>query len=273
MVQINKTKLYIFLVPLITIILIMISYGDKKEETKKVILISAASSLTVVLEEIINKFNFFHPDITVRVSYGGSGYLAAQIENGAPIDILISADERDTDRLIIKNIAKRESIIILCRNILVLAGFKENQQHYSTNELKKILKISTKIGIGNPDYVAAGLYAKNLLIKERLFAKYSQKFIQGNSVRQVVGWLESRDIDLAFIYKTDVLLNKNITIHKEYSKIGEQEIAYPALLTIKGESNPDAELFFTFLNSENSKNILTNYGFMTEGLNGTANKS
>ena len=264
MVAPNKNLFLISLVLLITATLIISATTQQKVEIEKVILVSAASSLAVAIEEIIDKFNSLHPDITIRVSFGGSGYLATQIENGAPVDILISADERDADRLIIKNIARRESKNILCRNTLVLAGFGDQLQKNPLKELRKILETSNKIGIGNPDYVAAGLYTKNLLSKAGLFAKYSTKFIKGNSVRQVVGWLESGEVDYAFIYKSDARLNPNIIIHREYSTIGNLEITYPALLTLKGESNFYAKLFHLFLDSGTSRNILTDYGFMTD---------
>ena len=269
----NKNKIFISLLIVIAAISTIFKTINRKEEINKTIYISAASSLSSAMDNIIEKFKNLHPEITVRISIGGSGYLATQIENGAPVDILISADERDADRLILKNIVKNGSRFILCRNTLVLAGFKNYKQGYSYNELKSILNSSRKIGIGNPDYVAAGLYAKNLLLKEGLFDEFSSKLVQGNSVVQVVSWLKARDVDFAFIYKTDVLLNQNIIIYREYSNIGNTEITYPALLTKKGELNPDAELFYNFLKSNNSRNILTNYGFITENLNGNINQS
>ena len=267
----KKLKISLFLI-FAVISSFIISFNSEKEQ-KKVILISAASSLTNVMGNIIDRFNYIHPEFLVKISFGGSGFLSSQIENGAPVDILISADTRDSDRLVVKNIVNRGSIFPFCRNSLVLAGYKNNDKGYLSKDLRNIFTQSSKIGIGNPDYVAAGLYTKTLLQKQKLFSEFSAKFIQGNSVRQIVGWLESRDVDFAFIYRTDVLLSQNIIIHKEYSKIGNAEITYPALITRKGETNQGAELFFSFLNSENSRDILTNFGFVTENLNAPANQS
>ena len=264
MVVPTKKLFFISLVLLITATLTIRATSEQKAEIQKAVLVSAASSLSVAIEEIIDKFNSLHPDITIKVSFGGSGYLATQIENGAPVDILLSADERDANRLISKNIARIESTNILCRNILVLAGFEDQLLKGPHKNLRNIIETSNKIGIGNPDYVAAGLYTKNLLLKAGLFTKYSTKFIKGNSVRQVVGWLESGDVDYAFIYKSDAHLNSNINIHKEYPAIGNLEITYPALLTFKGESNSYAKLFHSFLASGTSKNILSNYGFLID---------
>ncbi len=265
--------LFIYFFVLFILSLTVLNSIDPKEKIKKIILISAASSLTNAMENIITDFRHLHPDITVNISFGGSGYLVTQIKNGAPVDILISADERDADKLIREKLSRSEARFTLCRNILVLAGFQDYQQKWSSNNLRNFLSINDKIGIGNPDYVAAGLYTKRLLQKEELFSDFSTKFIQGNSARQVMGWLESKNVDLAFIYKTDVLLNQNIIIHREYPVIGDTEISYPAILTIKGESTPGAELFYTFLKSDKSRKILTDFGFMTENINGPANQS
>jgi ABC-type molybdate transport system substrate-binding protein len=62
---------------------------------------------------------------------------------------------------------------------------------------------------------------------------------------------------------SDARLNSNIIIHREYPTIGGLEITYPALLTLKGESNPYAKLFHSFLDSDTSRNILNDYGFLT----------
>lgn len=264
MAKIRKTLFPLYSIPIIVAALIVLTAASGGKDKNSVVIVSAASSLSVAIEEIIDKFNSLHPNITIRVSFGGSGYLATQIENGAPVDILISADERDADRLIIKKIARRESTNILCRNTLVLAGFGDQLQKEPQKELREILETSNKIGIGNPDYVAAGLYTKKLLLKAGLFSKYSTKFIKGNSVRQVVGWLESGDVDYAFIYKSDARLNSNIIIYREYPTIDNLEITYPALLTFKGESNSYAKLFHSFLDTDTTGNILTSYGFLTD---------
>jgi len=264
MVKIRKILFLLSSIPIIAAAVLMLTAASDSKANRNVVLISAASSLSAAIEEIIDEFNSLHPDIIIKVSFGGSGYLATQIENGAPVDILISADKRDADRLIQKNIARSRSVNVLCRNTLILAGFGNQSQQEQKKELRKILETSDKIGIGNPDYVASGLYTKSLLLKEGLFSKYSRKFIKGNSVRQVVGWLESGDVDYAFIYKSDASLNSNIIIHREYPKIGNLEIAYPAILTLKGETNSFATLFYSFLDSRTSADILTSYGFLTD---------
>ncbi len=239
----------------------MATSGQKRGEEKSV-LISAASSLTAALEDTIESFNSLYPEITVRVSFGGSGYLATQIENGAPVDILISADQKDVTRLINKKIARIESSKILFRNTLILAGFGNLSQNSLELNLKEILEHSDKIGIGNPNFVAAGSYTKNLLTGKGLFSDYSAKFILGNSVRQVVGWLESGEVEYAFIYKSDARLNPAITTIREFSSFRNPEILYPAILTLRGEANSSAELFQAFLESERAKNIFKYYGFL-----------
>ncbi len=260
----NKNLFFIFLVILMTGALSIMATSNKGNSTEKTVLISAASSLTEALEDIVTSFNSLYPEVTVRVSFGGSGYLATQIENGAPVDILISADQKDAARLISKNLAGAGSSIILCRNTLILAGFGSTLQSSAEKSLREILEQGIKVGIGNPDYVAAGFYARNLLIKEGLYNRYSAKFVRGNTVRQVVGWLEAGEVDYAFIYKSDTRLNPAITTFIEFPPSSDPEIIYPSILTLKGEENSQAKLFQSFLTTREVKNILSDYGFIPD---------
>ncbi|MDA3940111.1 MAG: molybdate ABC transporter substrate-binding protein [Spirochaetia bacterium] len=260
----KKHILIISIILIVSISLTVIATTNEVKPNRNVVFISAASSLTEAIGDIINIFRESHPEVLIRVSFGGSGYLTTQIVNGAPIDILITADERDADRLILQNFATPESKSILCRNKLVLAGMGGQSTDFTYQDLDKKLKNGSKVGMGNPDYVAAGLYTKALLSKSGLLNNFSSDFIKGNSVRQVVGWLESGDVDYAFIYKTDVKLNPEITILEEYNSFDGLKITYPMLITIKGETNPEADLFMKYLNSSRSRSILNKYGFITD---------
>ncbi|WP_181917218.1 extracellular solute-binding protein [Virgibacillus dokdonensis] len=70
------------------------------------ILVAADSSLKDVLPELITKFEKEHPTIAVEVNFASSGQLAGNIQQGAPIDLLLSANKEWTDTL------KKEGLIL-----------------------------------------------------------------------------------------------------------------------------------------------------------------
>ena len=66
-------------------------------EPSRTLSVYAAASLTVVMERIAEQFEIAHPDVDVRVTYGGSADLAAQIAEGAPADVFASANTTQMD--------------------------------------------------------------------------------------------------------------------------------------------------------------------------------
>src|SRR5699024_6865805 len=71
---------------------------ENMEETHE-LLISAAASLTDAMTEIASSFEEEHPDTKITVNYGGSGKLAQQLQQGAPVDVFLSADQAWMDKL------------------------------------------------------------------------------------------------------------------------------------------------------------------------------
>jgi len=66
---------------------------------QKSILVSAAVSLKNVLEQCQKRFEEKNPDVKIKFNFGGSGMLLNQIKSGAPIDLFISADIRDFEKI------------------------------------------------------------------------------------------------------------------------------------------------------------------------------
>lgn len=82
---------------------------DGKPAARAHVSVAAASDLRFVLPVIITAFAAAHPDIAVEATYGSSGNLATQIINGAPFNVLLSADEGQAQRLVDGGHARADS--------------------------------------------------------------------------------------------------------------------------------------------------------------------
>ena len=71
-------------------------------ERPRVVRVAAAADLKFALRDVCQEFEGVHPDITVEVSDGASGNFFAQIQNGAPFDLFLSAD-MDYPRRLVKD--------------------------------------------------------------------------------------------------------------------------------------------------------------------------
>ncbi len=96
----------------IMILVLVIAFaGCGQKQSKMEITVLAAASLTDVCDELKTAFEEETGDVTLNFSFGGSGALQAQIEEGAPGDIFISAAERQMDELREQGIVRPERIL------------------------------------------------------------------------------------------------------------------------------------------------------------------
>src|ERR1700691_5698121 len=97
--------------------------------------VSAAASLQDALTAIDQDFQRAHPDITITPNFGASGTLQLQIEQGAPVDVFISAAPQQMDALAAKNLLLAETRVNLLENELVLIAPKDSKVVTGFNDL------------------------------------------------------------------------------------------------------------------------------------------
>ena len=145
--------------------------GKEKEE----ITVLAAASMKDALEEI--KTMYPNENIVINYSYGASGTLQNQIEQGAPADIFISAADKQMDTLEEKGKIDADTRGVLLKNDLVLIAGKNNTAIKSIDDLEKD---SVKaIAVGEFASVPAGQYAKEALDSLRMWFRCSSGFKLG----------------------------------------------------------------------------------------------
>ena len=95
-------------------------YGALHGVDAEGLLVASASSLREPLADLARRYGVHDPEANVQLSFGASSLLAAQLRAGAPIDVLVSADERILDRLEAEELLVAEDRITLARNRLVV---------------------------------------------------------------------------------------------------------------------------------------------------------
>lgn len=227
---------------------------------KKVILVSAASSLKDVLEEIVVDFQTKHKEIEVKFNFAASGTLKQQIEQGAPVDIFISASVDKFEEL--KDQSYIEDQIQLVSNELVLITSTNNQ---NVNQIQEIRNIKgngfEKISIGTPSIVPAGAYAEQALTNLGIFDDIREKIVYAKDVRQVLTYVETENVQAGFVYKTDAILSEKVKIVGNVDPKYYDPIHYPAGIVKNSKHPEESKLFLDYLNSEAVKAIWTKYGF------------
>lgn len=223
------------------------------------LLVSAAASLTNAFTDIEAAYEKAHPGTDVVMNFAASGALYRQIEQGAPVDVYASANQKWMNSAVDNGFAVKESRVDFARNALVLAVPAANPAGVSS--VKDLLgdKV-TKVAIGTPKTVPAGQYAKGALEKMGLWEKLEPKYIYGESVRQVLDYLMRGEVDAGFVYGTDAVQGgKDVKTMTEVEL--EKPVTYP-IATMKKAPNPEgAKEFLAFVLGSEGQKILSSYGF------------
>ena len=192
----------------------------------------------------------------VKFSVGGSGELAAQIEQGAPIDLFISAAQDQIDQLDRAKVVDGGSRVIVARKRLVLIAPPTSSMNSFDD-----LKTAKTIAIGQPKTVPAGKYAMQVL--NQLQGMGKQRLIYGTNVRQVLDYVERGEVSAGMVYQTDAMLSGNkVRVVDTAKESWHDPIVYPAVVVNKSANATAAGEFLKFLQSEAGQKILADKGFL-----------
>jgi len=235
---------------------------ETTDESKQ-ILVSAAASLSVVLDDIITQFKAEHDNIDVDVNYGSSGTLQKQIEQGAPVDLFISAGMKQMTALDEQGLL--ESSTQLLKNELVVIGNRELvdvalAEQTSLAELLNQVN-PTHIAIGEPDTVPAGQYAKQVLQHLQLWDVWTSQYVNAKDVRQVLTYVEQGNAELGFVYLSDALSSNKVNIIQHIDPATHDPITYPVAILKNSKQIEAAQLFFDYLLNEERTVLYEQNGF------------
>jgi molybdate transport system substrate-binding protein len=227
---------------------------------KTEIIISAAASLTDAMNELIVAYQKVKPDITVTPTYGSSGSLQKQIEQGAPADLFASAspkqmNELEKEGLLLegtrKNFAENTVVLIIPAGAKGISAFTDA----GTDKIKQI-------ALGEPTSVPVGQYAEQVFTSLNILDKVKAKAVYAKDVRQVLSYVEMGEVDAGVVYATDAAISKKVTVVAIAPEGTHKPVIYPAAV-IKDSRHPDAAKgFLKWLSSSpEAGKILVKYGF------------
>lgn len=239
------------------------SNNVEKEKTEKKIplTVSAAVSLTDALEEMKEIYEKDH-SVDLTFNLGGSGTLAQQIQQGAPVDIFISANQEWMDTLEEDGLVKTSTRKNVTGNKIVLITSADSNIHYKSPDEISAADVD-QIAIGNPESVPAGKYTKEILHNLNKWDELDKekKLVMAKDVRQVLTYVETGNADIGFVYESDAATSDKINILATVDESLHEPIIYPGAVLAKTRHEKEAEEFLTFLKTEEAQNILEKYGF------------
>jgi molybdate transport system substrate-binding protein len=224
------------------------------------IIVAAASSLADALTEIGRAYES-KSGKKVVFNFGASSTLARQIDEGAPVDLFISADLEKMESLVREGRIEDGPRKKLLSNILVMVV--PNDSRLSIGSPVDLLRQEVKrIALAEPSSVPVGIYARMYLEGEGIWSRIRNKIIPVRDARAALAAVESGNVDVGFVYKTDSAVSERVRVVYEVPREKGPEISYPVAVVKESGKKPAAGGFLSFLLGDTAKTIFRKYGFI-----------
>ncbi|HAC66236.1 MAG TPA: molybdate ABC transporter substrate-binding protein [Cyanothece sp. UBA12306] len=231
----------------------------KQEIPKVTLTVSVAASVQDAMTDIKKLLIQENPNLEINYNFGSSGSLQQQIEQGAPADVFISAAPKQMNALQKKGLILTETRRDLLQNKIVLITSKTKGNKVIFQEL--INDKFKKIALGDPASVPAGQYAKEVLTSFKIYEKLQPKLVFGKDVRQVLTYVETRNVDAGIVYQTDAKISDQIKVTAVAPEDTHSPIVYPVSVLKNTQYSKQAKIFVQFLFSNQAETVFKNYGF------------
>lgn len=221
--------------------------------------VSAAASLKDAMEEIKTAYTTQKPNVTITYNFGSSGSLQQQIEQGADVDLFLSAATKQMDALQEKGLILEDTRRNFLENKIVLVAPADSTK---VTKFQDLTSADVKnIGLGQPDSVPVGQYAKDVLTYLKLFDAIEKKVVYGKDVKEVLTWVETGNADAGIVYETDAKVSDKVKVVATAPEGSHKPVYYPAAV-IKASKNVDAAKdFINYLYGSDTKTVFEKYGF------------
>jgi molybdate transport system substrate-binding protein len=221
--------------------------------------VSAAISLQNTLQDVARLYHSQNPQVAIHLNLGASGTLQRQIEQGAPVDLFVSAAPSEMNALEGKGLIIRDTRKDLVTNSVVLITPKDRPRLQNFQQLSE--RSVKTIAIGNPPSVPAGAYAREILTHLGIYARLEPKFVLAKDVRAVLTYVETGNADAGIVYKTDALTSSAVRIDVVAPPGSHSPVVYPVAVISGSRNAAAARTFESFLFGPQSAAVFRKYGF------------
>ena len=208
-----------------------------------------AASLANAMDEIQKDFNEEYPDVNILFNADSSGTLQTQIEEGSRCDIFFSAATKQMDALVDEELAKKDSVVDLLENKVVLIKPKDGETKVTGFEN---ITDAKNIALAGED-VPVGQYSreifKNLGIEDDV---NKMEINEGKNVTDVLASVSEGSNEIGIVYATE-------------AGSLETPVLYPVGLTVDAEASDEeaaaADAFLEYLQTDDAMKVFEEYGF------------
>ena len=244
--------------PSILVFLVAISAASAAEK----LTVAAAANFVFALDDLQAEFTRVEPEVTLTVSTGSSGGLAAQIMKGAPFDVFLSADLDYPRALIAAKVAQTDSLRVFAIGRLALWTTTPQVELTTIKESLQAPAVK-RLAIANVDTAPYGRAAHKALMQLNLWEALQHKIVRGENVSQTAQFVETGNAQAGFV-ALSLLLSPRLSERGRWIEVPSDSHApleHGVVITAHGANNPAAQRFVVFLGSETARDVLQRFGY------------
>jgi molybdate transport system substrate-binding protein len=222
--------------------------------------VAVAANFTAPMQKIAQSFeqNTGHKAI---LSFGSTGNFYAQIKNGAPFEILLSADDETPLRMEKEGLGVPGSRFTYATGKLVLWS----KQSGLIDDKGEVLRRGNfqRLALANPKVAPYGAAAIESMTKLGVLQDIQPKIVQGENIAQTHQFIATENAQLGFVALSQVLTDGKIAQGSAWVVPANLHlpIRQDAILLTKGRSSPAAQALMTYLRSEKARAVIRSYGY------------
>jgi molybdate transport system substrate-binding protein len=226
--------------------------------------IAAAGDLRGVLEELKGTFEATHPGTRLQLSFGASGSLTAQLQQGAPFDVFLAADTSFPETLVKAGLVTEDGLFPYATGSLTLWVRRDLGLDPAQEGLKALLRPSVKkVATANPLVAPYGRAGEAALRQAGLYGGVQGKLVFADNIAQAAQFLQAGTAEAGLISGSQA---HNPVLQKLGLTWTVPAGAYPPLrqagvILKRTSSLPQARAFMAFLAGPEGQGILARHGF------------
>lgn len=230
--------------------------------------VAVASNFTAPMQQITQAFEQ-QTGHSVKLSFGGTGALYAQIRHGAPFDLLLAADTKIPARLAQEGYADERTqftyatgqLVLWSANPQLIDGLTDELNDSDGDVLREVE--FRKFAIADPTLAPYGAAAQQALQAMGLWEVFKPKIVQGKNIGQAFQFVSSGNAQLGLVALAQVYTDGRIASGSGW--IVPRELYSPirqdAILLKSGQANPAARELVDYLKGHYVKKIIESYGY------------
>jgi molybdate transport system substrate-binding protein len=230
------------------------------------ITIAAAADLRYALDAVIATYHQRHPQDAIAVTYGSSGKLLTQIEQGAPFELFFSADSEYPKQLVAAGGAGGVPAPYALGHIVIWSASIDA----STLTVADLAQPSFgRIAIANPEHAPYGKRAEQAMRAAGVWDAVQPRLVYGENIAQTAQFIVSGNARVGIIAQS-LVLDPGMAKKGSYAVIPAslyQPLLQSFVLTRRGADSTLAHDFAQYVQATEARGVFSRYGF---GLPSTA---